>query len=104
MLVLAVLELMAQVGFLNRMALRQLYIFLGHLHEALVVLMERFDFVFGYVFHIDQTVARAFQRRNDLVELQVNGERIFILAPLNQEDHQKRYDGGACVYYQLPGI
>jgi hypothetical protein len=86
------------------MALRQLYIFFRHLHQPLVMLMKSLDFAFSQIFYIDQAVAGAFERRHDLVQFQVNGKRVLILRALDQEDHQKRYDGRARVYYQLTGV
>ena len=104
MFMLPVLEIMTGISFFHRMALCQLDIFLGHLDQPLVVFMKRFDFVFVQIFHVDQAVARAFQRRDDLVQFDVNGERVFILRTLDQENHQEGDDRRAGVDYQLPGV
>jgi hypothetical protein len=41
---------------------------------------------------------------NQLIELQVNRERLLVLRSLNQKHHQERDDRGAGVDDQLPGF
>ena len=66
--------------------------------------MKRFDFRFGKIFDIDQSIARAFHRRNYFVELDVNRLRVLVLRTLNEKNHQEGYYRRAGVYYQLPGV
>ena len=66
--------------------------------------VERFDLRLGQVFHIDQPIAGAFKRGDDLIELQMDCQRIFVLAALDEEYHQEGNDGRAGIDYQLPRI
>jgi len=85
-------------------ALGELEVLLGQLDKLLIMRVQRIDFFFRKIFDIDQTVAGAFERRNDFVQLQVNRMRILVLRALNKKDHQEGYDRRAGVYDKLPGV
>src|SRR5579883_2009261 len=59
---------------------------LGHFF---ITLMEGTDVVFRQVFDPDQTIVRPPLRRNQFVELELNGQGILVLRTLNQKDHQE---------------
>src|SRR5690348_4297199 len=69
-----------------------------------VVFPQRLNLGFAQVFDVDQTITRTFHCRHDLVELQMNRERVLVLRALNEKHHQKSDDGSAGVDYKLPGI
>ena len=98
------LEFMPSLSFFDRMALGKLDVIPGHLDKLLIMRVQRFDFFLRKIFDIDQTIAGAFERCNDLVQLQVNRMRILVLRTLNKKDHQERYDRRTGVYYKLPRV
>src|ERR1041384_8430210 len=77
---------------------------LQQLTELLIMLAQIFDLFFAQVLDVDQSIARAFQRRDDFIELQLNGERFFVLRSLNQKDHQEGHDRGAGANHKLPRV
>src|SRR5882724_200829 len=62
------------------------------------------DFVFRKIFNVDEPIAGALKRGDNFVELQVNGQRIFVLAALNQKHHQECNDCCPGVDNQLPSV
>jgi len=60
--------------------------------------------VFVQTLGVDQLLVGAFDRNQQLVQLQVKRLAILVLALLNQENHQERDDGRASVDDQLPGL
>src|SRR5262245_24170201 len=50
---------------------------------------------FAEVFDVDELVAGAMDRDDQLVQFQLNGECFLVLCPLNEEDHQEGDDGRA---------
>ena len=53
---------------------------------------------------IDERVTGALECRHQLVQFQVDGPRVLVLRPLDEEHHQERDDRGAGVDHQLPGV
>ena len=74
------------------------------LHQARVVAVERVQLLLGQVLGVQQPVAGALLGRHQLVELEVHRERVLVLRPLDEEDHQERDDRGAGVDDELPGV
>src|SRR5436305_351301 len=52
----------------------------------------------------DEPVARALDRGDELVELDLHRQRVLVLRALNEEDHQERDNGGAGVDDELPRV
>ena len=97
-------DLVPGLGLFDGMALGELEVFFGHLDQLLIVRVKRVEFLFGKIFDIDQSIARAFQRRNYFIELNVNRLRVLVLCALNKKDHQEGDDRGAGVDYKLPRV
>src|SRR5262249_3788030 len=70
----------------------------------LVIIAQRVDFRLAQILDIDQAVARTLQCRHDLVELEMDRQRIFVLRTLNQEDHQKSHDRRSGIDHDLPCV
>jgi hypothetical protein len=58
---------------------------------------------FGQMFETNEGVLR-FTYANQFVELDLDGCSVAILGILNEEHHEKRYNGGARVDHELPSI
>src|SRR5687768_18093519 len=80
---------MPVLGFLQRMRLLDVALRLRHLGQLLVVFVEDPELLLGKVFDVDEKVARPFDRGHELVELELNGQAVLVLRPLDQEDHQE---------------
>lgn len=74
------------------------------LHEIRVFAMQSSDVLFRQVFNVDHAIAGTFLRRQQLIELQLNCQRLFVLRALDQKDHQKRDNRRGGVDHQLPGL
>ena len=98
------LRAMALLGLLDRVRLGEADVALGHRDQPLVVLVQQPDLRLGQVLDVDQSVARAVERRHDLVELQVDGAGVLVLRALDEEDHQEGDDGRPRVDHELPGV
>lgn len=61
-------------------------------------------FVFGQFFDAHEFVIRSFNSSNQLIEFGLNREPVAVLGALNEEHHQKRHDGCAGIYDELPGV
>ena len=72
--------------------------------KLLVVRANFVEIFFFEIFDVQEGVARGFRSPNKLVKLYVKCFRIAILGVLDQEHHQERDDGRACVDYQLPRV
>jgi hypothetical protein len=68
------------------------------------VLVKGLQLCLRQVLDVDQPVTRALHRGHELVELQLDGQAVFVLRPLNEKDHQERDDGRAGVDDQLPRV
>ena len=66
--------------------------------------MERHQFVLAEILHVDQPVARALDRGDELVQLQLNRHGVLVLRALDQEHHQEGDDRRAGVDHQLPRV
>ena len=95
---------MPGLGFFDGVRLGDLLVAFSHFGEALVVDAEDFQLGLGEVFDGDETVACPFEGGHDLVELELHRQGVAVLSPLDEEDHQKRDDGGAGVDDELPRI
>jgi hypothetical protein len=69
-----------------------------------ILFVQGVEFFFGEIFRINEAVAGSLKRRDQLVELDVQGEGLLVLRALDQEDHQERQDGRAGVNHELPGV
>ena len=56
------------------------------------------------LFEIHEHVVRAGGDAQQLIELDLHGDRIAVLRALDQEHHEEGDDGGARVDHELPGI
>lgn len=65
---------------------------------------QEFQFLVRHVFEIDQLLASAPNGTDHFIKLKVHRLGITVLGALNEEDHDKGYDGRARVDYQLPRI
>src|SRR5258705_11226643 len=91
-------------GFLNRVRGRELLIESGHLSQFPVIPVQQSNLFFGHVFDTNQPVACAIEGRHDLIELEVDCQRILILASLNEEYHQEGGYVSPSVDDELPGV
>ena len=64
--------------------------------------MQYPNFLLRKILGVDEAVTGPLRGRNQLIQFQVQYQRILVLRPLNEEHHQKRDDGGAGVDDQLP--
>ena len=62
------------------------------------------QFFLACCFEVDHPVMRASYGPDQFIQFEMDGCTISVLRILNQEDHQKCHDGGACVNEELPGI
>jgi len=53
-------------------------------------------------FDVDEAVARALDRGDELVELEVHGERVLVLRALDEEHHEEGHDRRPRVDDELP--
>jgi hypothetical protein len=61
-----------------------------------------FDIRVGRPFDADDVVPRALGCHDQLVKLQLQGQRVAVLRRLDQKDHQKRHDCRAGIDDELP--
>lgn len=69
-----------------------------------ILFVQGVEFFFGEIFGINEAVAGSLKRRDQLVELDVQGQGFLVLCALDQEDHQERHDRRAGVNHELPGV
>jgi hypothetical protein len=62
------------------------------------------EFFFRHLLEIDQTIARAFDAADQLVELEMNGLRVAVLRVLDKKNHEKGHDCHAGVDDELPRV
>ena len=72
--------------------------------ELLKALMEGHDVLFAPIFEVDEAIAGASLRCQQLIELELNREGVFVLRPLDKKNHQECDDSRACIDDELPGI
>jgi hypothetical protein len=65
---------MSNLGLFDGVGPRQAPFALGDLDELPIVSAQRPDLFLGQVLDVDEAIARAFERRDDLVELQMDGK------------------------------
>jgi hypothetical protein len=70
---------MTLFGLFNRMRLRGVQLFSRQPRQLDEVVMDDVEFFLGQRFHVDQPIAGTLDRRNQLVELEMNRERILVL-------------------------
>src|SRR6516162_7665330 len=87
---------------LDRVCTAEIFVSGRRFDQAAVVMPEDLQIVLRELLDGYQAIAGPAVCRDQLVQLQVNGERILVLRALNQEDHQKGDDGRAGVDHQLP--
>ncbi len=68
------------------------------------MLVKSPQLILGKMLHTDESIARAFERRHDLVQLQLHRLGVLVLGALDQKDHQEGHDAGDGVDHQLPTI
>src|ERR1051325_5517997 len=68
------------------------------------LLLQLLEIVIGELFQIDELIARAFDRADQLVQLEMLGFRVTVLGVLNQEHHQKCNDSRAGIDNKLPSV
>jgi hypothetical protein len=69
MSMLCMLDLMPCLSFLNGMALRNSEIAFRHSSKLFIILVEGSDLFLSEIFDINEPVARAFHRRDNLIQL-----------------------------------
>ena len=89
---------------LAEMAKKDGRVLLGHLCQLAVEAMQGLQLVFAQVFDVDEPVAGAGHGGDQLVELQLNRQRVLVLGALDQEHHQERDDRRARVDHELPAV
>ena len=62
------------------------------------------EFLFPFVLRAIELGVADLQLAHDRVQLQMQGSGVPVLGVLDDEDHQERHDGGACVDDKLPRI
>ena len=91
-------------GLLDGVGLRQMSFPFGQFQNFAESLVEAVETFLGQGFDIDEPVARPFECRDHLVQFQVDGLRVLVLRPLDEEHHQERDDRRAGVDGELPGV
>lgn len=86
------------------MGLRKFGILFCHSYQFLIVPVEGLELFLGEIFDINQSIARSLNDGNYFIELQMDRLPIFVLCSLNQKYHQKRYNCGPGVDYELPCV
>src|SRR5688572_12751113 len=99
----AVLFAVPLVGLVQRVGLADVHVARGHVRQAAVVAVEHLQVALVHVLDVDQAVAGPLHGGHDLVELELNGQRLLVLAALDEEDHEEGDDGGPRVDGHLPG-
>src|ERR1041385_5603680 len=72
--------------------------------QAFEFVFQLCEFLVGKFLKIDQFIPRTFHCPDQLVEFQMNRLCIPVLGVLNNKDHQERYDRGAGINDELPGV
>src|SRR5579871_386760 len=72
--------------------------------ELVIALVEGADLFLGKVLHVDQKIAGSANGSQNLIELDLHGQGVFVLGTLQEENHQKGHDAADGVHHQLPGI
>src|SRR5271170_7816957 len=72
--------------------------------DLFVSCLQFVEFEIAEILNIDHLIPCLVDRPNQFVELQVDGAGVAVLRVLNEEDHQERNDGCACIDHQLPGV
>ena len=72
--------------------------------QSVKLLLQLLELFVGQLLEIDQLVARALESANELVELDVNRDRVPVLRVLDQEHHEKGDDRRAGIDDELPRI
>src|SRR5262245_44654873 len=79
------LALVAAARLLDRVRVRDRVVLLRETVQLAVVLVQRPKFLLGEILDVEQSIARALDGGDDLVELQVDCARLLVLRALNQE-------------------
>ena len=69
-----------------------------------VVLPQRFDLLFVQLLEVNKVIPGPGDSSDKFVEFELDGCRVAVLRVLNYEHHQERYDRGAGVNHELPGV
>src|SRR5262245_56456347 len=72
--------------------------------QLLVALADAYQVVLLQLLEIQQRVLSAFDRTDQLVQLDLDRPAVAVLGVLDQEDHKEGDDRGAGVYHQLPRV
>ena len=75
---------MTALRFFDRVRLGNISLRGGESGQLREVLMQQLEIALGEIFDVDQPVAGALQRRDQLIELQMNRERVLVLRSLEQ--------------------
>ena len=89
---------------LDRMRRGEIVVRARQFDQFTIVPPQRIDLGFAQVFDVDQPVTGALHRGDDLVEFQVNRQRVLVLRALNQKHHQERDDRRAGIDHELPRV
>ena len=95
-------DLMHFVGFINGMGLNETFFRFGEIAQFVVIFSDDLEILFGHVFDVYQAVTGQLIGRYELVELELDGQTVFVLGFLDEEDHEEGDDGGADVDGRLP--
>ena len=68
------------------------------------VASQRLEIGLGQIFDVDEPIARAPERRHELVQLEMNRARLLVLRALDEEHHEERDDRRARVDDELPRV
>lgn len=90
------------VDFVDGVGLLEVFFGFGEFAELVVVFADDLELLFGHVFDIDEPVAGIFMGGDEFVELELDGEAVFILTFLDEENHEKGDDGGGGIDKYLP--
>ena len=72
--------------FLDRVRLGEVGRAFGQVRETLIARMEQIEVGLTHFFNIDQAIAHPLKGGNDFIKLELDGERILVLRPLNEKD------------------
>src|SRR4029453_15406185 len=95
------LRLVKRRGFVYRVRFGEAAVSLGHGCELLIEAMQGLELFVREALDVDEPVARALHRRDQLVQLQLDRVGVLVLRLLDQEDHQEGDDGRAGVDDEL---
>jgi len=76
----------------------------GHLGTGATIVVQLLELLIGEVLDCSELIFRPLHCQHEFRQFELNRKRVAVLRVLDQEYHQKRHDGRASIYHQLPGV